>query len=259
MSDLILPPSVTSETHSPKMSEKYVHIKTSDILGRFQDSGWSVASVNSARHSKTPQFSRHAIRMRHRDFPSLDMDSVIPELVILNSHNGSWALRIALGMFRMVCSNGMVAGRVWDGVSLKHYNIKNLEEKIEQVTGQMGDLSDKLAHSIQEFGQVDMPYKEQLDFAEKAMGIRWGDKTPVKAEQLLEARREADKGTDLWRVFNRVQENLTQGGFNGTTTNGRLLGIKPVRNVKRDFKFNSELFDLASTYVQHQEIQNEAL
>lgn len=251
MSDLILPPSVTSETHSPKMSEKYVHIKTSDILSRFQDRGWMVSSVNAARHSKTPQFSRHAIRLRHRDFQSLDLDSVIPELIVLNSHNGSWALRIALGMFRMVCSNGMVAGSVWEGVSLKHYNIKNLEEKIEQVTGQMGDLSNKLAGSIKEFQEVELPYKEQLDFAEKAIGIRWGDKTPVKAEQLLEARREADKGTNLWKVFNRVQEHLTQGGFNGMASNGRLLGIKPVKNVKRDFKFNSRLFDLAATYVQH--------
>lgn len=251
MSDLILPLAVTSQLHSPKMSEKYVHINTADILARFQDTGWAVASVNSAKHSKHPEYARHALRLRHRDFPTIDHGGVVPELIVLNSHNGSWALRIALGMFRMVCSNGMVAGNLWGGVSLKHYNIKNLEDKITQVTGDMNNLSHKLSDTIQDWMTVELPYNEQLDFAEKAMGIRWGDKTPVKAEQLLETRREADRGSNLWKVFNRVQENLTQGGFNGTSSNGRLLGIKPVRNVKRDFKFNSELFELATSYVQH--------
>ena len=245
MSDLILPPSVFSETHSPKMSDKYVHIKTSDILERFQDMGWNVASVNAPRHSKAPEFARHALRLRHRDFPSLDKDSVIPELIVLNSHNGSWALRIALGMFRVVCSNGMVAGSLWDGIALKHYNIKDLEEKVESVTQRMGGLANNLADKITEWQQVEVPFKEQEEFARKAIGIRWGDKTPVNPDTLLLARRDSDKGNSLWKVFNRVQENLTQGGYTGTSSNGRTLNIKPVKNVKRDYKFNYELFDLA--------------
>ena len=246
MSDLILPPSVFSETHSPKMSDKYVHIKTSDILERFRDMGWDVASVNAPRHSKAPEFARHALRLRHKDFPSLDKDSVIPELIVLNSHNGSWALRIALGMFRVVCSNGMVAGSLWDGIALKHYNIKDLEEKVESVTQRMGTLANGLADKITKWQQVEVPFKEQEEFARRAIGIRWGDKTPVTPENLLLARRDVDKGNSLWKVYNRVQENLTQGGYTGTTSNGRTLNIKPVKNVKRDYKFNYALFDLAA-------------
>lgn len=249
MSDLIPPSVVYSETHSSKMSEKYVHIRTADVLSRFQDMGWAVASVNSAKHSKTPQFARHALRLRHKDFLDINQDGVIPELIVLNSHNGSWALRMALGMFRMVCSNGMVAGSVWEGVSLRHYNIKNLEDQITSVTERMDDLTKKLSGTVKQWMEVEVPFREQVDFANKAMGIRWGDKTTVTAEQLLLTRRDADKGSDLWHVFNRVQENLTQGGFTGVTSNNRTLSIKPVKNVKRDFKFNSELFDLASTYA----------
>lgn len=249
MSDLILPSAVYSETHSPKMSEKYVHIKTADVLSRFQDMGWQVASFNAAKHSKTPQFARHALRLRHKDFLDINVDGVTPEIIVLNSHNGSWALRMALGMFRTVCSNGMVAGSLWEGVSLKHYNIKNLEEQITQVTSRMDELTHKLSGTVKQWREVEVPFKEQVDFANKAMAIRWGDKTPVTAEQLLLTRRDADKGSDLWHVFNRVQENLTQGGFSGVTSNNRTLNIKPVKNVKRDFKFNSELFDLASTYA----------
>ena len=247
--ELILPSAVYSDVHSPCMSEKYVHIKTSDILTRFQDMGWEVASASAARQSKTPQFARHALRLRHKGFADIDQDGVIPELIVLNSHNGSWALRIMLGMFRMVCCNGMVAGSLWEGVALKHYNIKNLEEKVEHVTGHMGELTNKLAGTVKHWQEVEMPWNIQEEFAQKAIAIRWGDKTPVSADQLLEARRPADRGNDLWHVFNRVQENLTQGGFSGRTSNGRTLGVKAVRNVKRDIKFNTELFEAASQYA----------
>lgn len=244
-----LPISVYSDQHSPKMSDKYIHIKTSDILERFQDVGWEVASANSPRYSKAPEFARHALRLRHPDFGMLDSDNVIPELIILNSHNGTWALRMALGMFRMVCSNGMVAGSIWEGVHLKHYNIKNLEEKVIQVTGQMGELTSRLQSSVKRWQDVEMPLKEQMDFAQKAIAIRWGEKTPVTPDQLLESRRDADKGSDLWRVFNRVQEHLTRGGFTGHNSRGGTVNIKAIRNVKRDFKYNAELFELAETYA----------
>lgn len=249
--EIVLPSSVTADHASPKMSEKYVHIRTSDILARFMDHGWSVAQVNAPKYSKLPQYARHALRLRHKDF-GLDADSAIPELIILNSHNGTWKLRIALGIFRVVCSNGMVAGSLWEGISLKHCNIKDVEEKVEQVTGQISDLSDRVGSAIHQWSQVEVPIKEQLDFAQKAIAIRWKEATPVTPDQMLEARRDADRGSDLWHVFNRVQENLTQGGFSGTNSRGIGFNIKAIKNVKRDYKYNAELFDLAASYAKEQ-------
>lgn len=249
MNQIILPSAVYSNEHSPKMSDRYVHIRTSDVLERFQDMGWQVSSANAAQRSKSPEFARHAIRLRHKDYLDINQDGTIPELIVLNSHNGSWALRMALGMFRLVCSNGMVAGRLWEGISLRHYNIKNVEEKIELVTNQMGGLANQLAESINTWRQIDVPLNDQLEFATRAREIRWGDREPVEAGILLEARRDADKGSNLWTVFNRVQENLTQGGYLGLSSNNRTMGIKPVTNVKRDFKFNAQLYDLASEYA----------
>ena len=173
-----LPKAVFSESSSPKMSDKYVHIQTSNILEQFADYGWEVASSNSPRYSKMPEFARHAIRMRHRDFMVAGLDTVIPELVILNSHNGTWALRIMLGMFRMVCSNGMVAGKLWDGVTLRHYQLKDLEEKIRSVTGSMNDLSGRVMNCVQDWSKVDLPLNRQLEFAEKAAEIRWAIRPP---------------------------------------------------------------------------------
>jgi len=243
-----LPPSVSSETHSPKLSENYAHIQTSSILDQFSDYGWEVASANSPKYSKQPEFARHALRLRHKDFNVAGFDTVIPELIVLNSHNGTWALRMALGMFRLVCSNGMVAGKLWDGIAIRHSHLKDLEGKIRQVTGNMNDLSQTLMTNIKDWSQVDLSLAQQLDFAQKASEIRWVEHAPVEPSILLEARRDADRGTDLWSVFNRVQENLTQGGYSGHNSRGSTMAVKAIKNVKRDFKYNAELFDLASTY-----------
>jgi len=247
--ELNLPLAVTSSTHSDRMSDKYVHINTGDVLSKFMDLGWSVSSASAARHSKTPEHARHLVRLRHPSFNDINLDGVTPELIILNSHNGSWALRIMLGMYRMACCNGIVAGSVWDGITLKHYNLKNLEDRVLESTQHMESLTNKLAGTVKDWVQVEVPYEDQSKLAEEAIRIRWGSKTPVTTDQLLEARRNEDRGSDLWHVFNRIQENLTQGGFTGRSSNGRNLRISTVRNVKRDFKFNNDLFQVATEYA----------
>lgn len=246
MSNIILPPAVFAETPSPKMSAKYAHVRTADILETFQDQGWQVRQTSSPKYSKAPQFARHALRLRHRDFLEATMDSTVPELIILNSHNGSWALRIALGMFRMVCANGMVAGNIWGGETIRHTNLHNLEDRVKHVTGQMGDMAQRMTGMINDWDRLEVPLERQLAFADQAKAIRWGKNNPVDGSMLLEARREADKGNSLWKVFNRVQENLTQGGYNGSTSSGRTFAVKAIKNVKRDFNYNRDLMNAAN-------------
>ncbi len=36
---------------------------------------------------------------------------------------------------------------------------------------------------------------------------------------------------DLWSVFNRTQENLTQGGLRGRSANGRCQQTRPVQGI----------------------------
>lgn len=247
--DLILPPAVYSETHAARLSDKYVHVKTSDVLSIFQDHGWKVNAVSSAQRGNV-QHSRHILRLRHKDFAEgFRVDGIIPELVVLNSHNGSWALRMLLGMFRMVCANGMVAGSVWDGVTLRHYRLTDVEDKVKEATQRLGTNVQVLSDTIEKWDQIEMTLPQQIEFAQQARQIRWGESTPVEENLLLEARREDDKGQSLWKVFNRVQENLTQGGFTGRTANNRAFQVRGIKNVKRDYKYNRQLWDAANDFA----------
>ena len=50
----------------------------------------------------------------------LDQDDLIPEVVIKNSYDGSTAITVMAGAFRLVCTNGMVIGQIVDYFRNRH-------------------------------------------------------------------------------------------------------------------------------------------
>jgi len=64
--------------------------------------------------------------------------------------------------------------------------------------------------------------------------LRYSDPAlaPIRAEQLLEARRYEDAGGDLWTTTNRVQENLLRGGMRDTSRVNRAgKPFRPMRQI----------------------------
>jgi hypothetical protein len=85
--------------------------------------------------------------------------------------------------------------------------------------------------------------------AREAEQIRWpGEASYLEAPAaLLTARRGEDAGTDLWRAYNRVQENVLNGHPAMRSTDGR--AIRKVLGVATAAKINARLFDLAVGYL----------
>lgn len=71
--------------------------------------------------------------------------------------------------------------------------------------------------------------------------------TEVTPQMLLNARRSEDEGSDLWRTFNRVQENATQGfrGRYNWELRRRQRGVRAIKNIDGDVKINRALWSLA--------------
>ena len=66
---------------------------------------------------------------------------------------------------------------------------------------------------------------------------------------LLAARRGMDANSDLWSVFNRVQENGTRGGFKVPDVNGRLRSVRERRNIVADVNWNQDLWTLTQSVL----------
>ena len=73
--------------------------------------------------------------------------------------------------------------------------------------------------------------------------------------QLLDARRQGDNNSLLWSVFNRVQENLIQGGHKGMIVgkNGRYrrASVRKVTAINQITQINNDLWGIADATLQY--------
>jgi hypothetical protein len=91
-----------------------------------------------------------------------------------------------------------------------------------------------------------MNLDQQIDFATKARNLRFGEDSTVDPVSLLDARRSQDAGDDLWRVFNRLQENTTKGGVR---FQGMRRASRQLTNIDASVRVNQGLWSLAATYA----------
>ena len=68
-------------------------------------------------------------------------------------------------------------------------------------------------------------------------------------EDILEPKRKEDKGDDLWKVFNIVQEKITQGDFSAALRGAKVRKVRKIKSFEKDLKVNQDLFKLATSLV----------
>ena len=74
------------------------------------------------------------------------------------------------------------------------------------------------------------------------------DSVKIDLDLLLEPTRPEDKGSDLWSVFNVIQEKILEGDFqymSGT----RIRKARKVKNFKQDLEINQKLFAMAAEFI----------
>ena len=101
-------PSVFATSPSEHLSSSYVFTPTNEIVMAMDKAGWKPRKISAVKPSKaSSQFVKHSIRFAPESYAGLPVikGNLIPEIQIINSHNGSSPLRVELGMYRFVCSN----------------------------------------------------------------------------------------------------------------------------------------------------------
>jgi hypothetical protein len=256
MLDLVnMPQSVGQNEKHDSRSEKYVHVPTSEVIDLLMSESFVPVKAYETKTRKADKqgFQKHMIRFRRDDMETIG-DSV-PEIVVINSHDGTTGLQLWSGMFRMICSNGIVAAsETYAKVSLAHRG--NLGGKIIEASYKVIEQSNKALLGVQEWSHIMMTDGERLGFAEAALHARYGnnvDDHPIDPRKLLTPRRLDDVGCDLWRVFNVVQENLIKGGLGSykRLDTGRIgyRSVRAVRSVGRNVELNADLWQIAERHA----------
>ena len=242
-------PSVFTKEKSKKVSKKYSFIPTINIIKDMRKLGWDVfnATQQKSRNANDLAHTKHMVRLRNSNIGLIN-DSV-PEIVLTNSHDGRNAFKLHAGIFRMVCSNGMViADTTIDNIRIKHqwYDFND----IKVITDAMVNKVPEMIKKMNSLNNVILSDDEQLEFAEKAILTRWpkGNES-VNIEDLLSPIRKADRGDDLWRIFNVIQEKQVKGGLVFNNKKEKMQKIRPVTNIDRQVTMNKDLWELTEAYV----------
>ena len=250
-----LAPSVFSTKPSSDVSSKYTHIPTEKVIDDMEQLGWKPIEAKEvkARKNSTKGFQKHLLVFRNEDvvINGDDGDTVFPQILLTNSHDGKNSFQFQAGLYRMICSNGLViADAQFEAVKMRHmgYTFEDLQIKIKEMVAKLP----LTVESMNKMKETILEETEILSFAREAIATRFNKeelrRIEVDLKDLTFPIRKEDEGNDVWSVFNVVQEKLLTGDFN-YRAGGKVRKAREVKNFKQDMLINKRLFDVALEYA----------
>lgn len=243
-------PSLFSVSRAEHLSERYAQIPTFSVVEGLTSDGWraTFAAQAKARDAQGREHTKHMVRLRREGDNVLYRE--VPELVLWNSHDGTSAFRLLAGVFRKVCSNGLVTGSFSDGVSVPHRG--NVIDGVRDGATRIGREMAETAPLIADMRATGLDRDERRLLARHALRLRFDGEDVVNPDDALIPRREEDRATDLWTTINVVQEAAIRGGLTVTRVDdsGRRhrRSSRPVGSVDRDLRLNSAFFAMAREF-----------
>lgn len=243
-------PSVFAETPWESMTSKYLFIPTSEIVGAMRSNGFEVVQAlqGNSRIEGKADFTKHMLRFA---LPKTQqVNGSVPELVLINSHDGTTSYRLMMGVFRMICKNGLLmASNVIEDLRFRHS--KSLADEIIEGTGTLVREVPRVNDQIERLSNIQLRPHETAAFAAAAHQLRWDGHAPVEPAKLLSIRRHEDKAPDLFTTLNIVQENLMKGGLSGKTATNKRTTTRAVQGVTENVRLNLALSVLADELAKH--------
>ena len=238
-------PAVFASGAHERTSPSYTFLSTERVLGALASAGFLPVEARQAARARSPMHARHLIRLRRR-FETIQLRDAIPEILFLNSHDGTSAYQLRVGLFRVVCTNGLVVSA---GV-FPVWRVAHRGDVVDDVVGAALEISERfevLAASVERMERTVLDAGQRLEFAGQALAVRFPKDLPgaMEPSQLLVPRRPQDVGNDLWRTFNVIQENVLQGGLVRRSASNRLTRSRRITAIREDVRLNSALWEMA--------------
>jgi len=216
-----------------KIKQSPFYIESLDAVRMFQKEGWKLEGVSEQR-GKNRKIDSHFLQLHHPDFSILGGNGkteALPTVTISNSCSGKQAMEMHLGVFRLVCSNGMVRKETIAEQKIKHTEINYLN--LHNFVNKVSQKKNIMLEEVLNLKQHNLTPRQMSNFAYEAAKIRFQDVREMNTDDFLMVNREEDRGEDVWTVFNRIQESLTHN----------------ISSTKEDIRVNQELYNLALQFA----------
>lgn len=252
----------TSPTND-KVSDKYVMANTSTVIDDMEKLGWKVVRAAQRKPSKrsSGRFSYHMVALQNPDIKITkqigDGEEIVdcyPQIILTNSHDGLNCFQFRAGLYRCICSNGLV---ISDGelseFKIRHiyYTFEELRKVVEKIIAALPGRVEKMT----QMANVQLTKEQKLEFARKALGIRKGiEVEELQADQetyedLLTPLRKEDEGDSLWNVYNVLQEKIVRGGFQEAREGKKARKVRKVTSFIKELDLSKKIDEVAKTYL----------
>lgn len=256
------------------LTSKYRFYSTMEIVEALSNEGWMpvIAQEQWCRNMSGQGYQKHMIRLRQMQSGTMDLNDILPEIVLTNAHNGLARYKLLAALMRLACLNGLVVSAAqFAAITFVHkgFSIEDVIGASKKIFAGFGAIA---AH-VGEYKQITLSNAERFEFARQALSIRFGvpaieDKGLIKLDnrifspdELLEPVRDEDVPPSLWNTFNVVQEKVVKGakfertmyisesmteGISRTRTISRSK-VKGIESIDTNLSFNRGLWALLET------------
>jgi hypothetical protein len=152
----------------------------------------------------------------------------------------------------MICENGLVISTE----EFENYKIRHMGYTFEKLQVTIREMVERLPLTVEAMNTmkgIQLQEEQMFNLAKSFLDLRIKGTSNTYSEsavdEVLEYQRSEDKGSDLWTVFNRVQENIIEGNFSYLTIKGKSRQARGIKNFKQDQDLNMKMFSKALEFV----------
>lgn len=275
----ILAPAAFAEKPKDTVSEKqYTFIPTYQIIDDLQKLNWDLygGQQQKSRLAGHELSAKHMLRFRHHDFTPQKVGDTIPEILIINAHDRTSSFRFYVGLYRLVCSNGLVVqGDRLDDLRIPHriYTFEYVREQVNHMTAMVPEVLGR----IEMFKRISLDEAAKMALAERSLATRFPEYTDrfgnvdvhqlhaeIDMQSFLTPKRVEDADSSLWSTFNLIQEKVLNGGFERETEKTKELQhkrfdrgqanaktnrrVRRLSNIGKSIQVNQDMWKIATEF-----------
>ena len=227
-----------------RTTSKFQPISTVQAVDHLQNEGWEVFKATEAktRFPDRRPFVKHQIQLTHPDIKPVN--GLQPLVYLQNANDGTSSFSLFAGLFRFICSNGLVIGNSFISARVRHIgNVETIREELQSGAFTVSNQFPSIMEKVEAMSLKVITPEERLAFSALAYQLRRPSSHPILHQGLAVGhtiRREGDTGSDLWTHYNRTQEDLITGGFHAGRRRAR-----GIRSLTKSTVINRQLWNLA--------------
>lgn len=254
------PSFVQDQKHTTK-SERFQPVCAESIAKILAPLEFEIVALKSGQAIKQENAAHQTTLARYRNASNaLKINGLAVDIVAKVPHLYG-AIELFLGTHRQICLNGLVVGTKFDVVRIKHLGnpITEIQRELPRLVAQY----DQMRQTVEHMQRVQLSTQDRIAFAREVASIRLRNVDNVvrsESSALLIPHRVEDQATDLFTVFNVIQENIVRVGLKyqfetkDVQTGETKLRNGTARRVRENtignMVINRQMWDVAESFLQ---------